>query len=300
MEYMKDASEWLDKDEYPFKHRYFETPAGSMHYVDEGKGEPIVFVHGNPSWSFLYRKLISSLSDKYRCIAPDHIGFGMSDKPPGWSYLPEDHAKNLERLLDHLQLQNTTLILNDWGGPIGLSYAIAHPEKVTNIILTNTWLWPVNRDWHYVMFSSVMGGYIGKWLIRKFNFFANVMLKTSFGIKSRLTPEIHMHYLKPLEKVNERIGCWIFPGRIIGSTEWLKSLWEKRAILKEKNILIAWGLKDIAFREKELNVWIQSFPDSHVIRYHDTGHFVAEEMGDDLAVRIENFLMSRFSQTRLF
>ncbi len=145
-----------------------------------------------------------------------------------------------------------------------------------------------------------MGGYVGKWLIRKRNFFANSILKRSFGIKSRLTPEIHKHYLQPLEKENERIGSWIFPGQITGSTLWLRALWEKRDILKDKDTLIAWGLKDIAFREKELNVWIRSFPNAHFIRYDDAGHFVAEEKGDDLAVRIENFLMSGHSQTRLF
>jgi haloalkane dehalogenase len=271
-----------------------------MHYVDEGKGNPIVFVHGNPAWSFLFRKLISSLSRKYRCIAPDHIGFGLSDKPSHWSYLPVEHARNMERLLEHLKLKNMTLVVNDWGGPIGLSYAISHPEKIDNIILTNTWLWPVSREWYYVVFSSFMGGVVGRWLIRKFNFFAKSLVKMSFGDKSRLTPEIHRHYLNPLGKERDRKGCWVFPQEIIGSTPWLKTLWSKREVLKNKRVLIVWGMKDIAFREKELTKWMQAFPDANTIRFPDAGHFVAEEKGDGFAVTIENFLMTKSSQAKLF
>jgi haloalkane dehalogenase len=297
---MKDTGEWLDTEEYPFKPRYFHTPVGKMHYVDEGNGEPVVFIHGNPAWSFVYRKLITVLSKKYRCIAPDHIGFGLSDKPDYWSYLPEDHAKNLERLLEDLKLKNITLVVNDWGGPVGLSYAVAHPEKVKNIIITNSWLWPVNRDLYYLAFSLFMGGFIGSWLIKKFNFFAKVVMKKAFWDKGRLTPEIHMHYLKPFEKEDERKGCWVLPGQIIGSTPWLKSLWDKRGLLSDKNILIAWGMKDIAFREKEMNVWIRAFPNANVVRYNDAGHFISEEKGDDFAVKIENFLIAKHSQAKLF
>jgi pimeloyl-ACP methyl ester carboxylesterase len=137
-------------------------------------------------------------------------------------------------------------------------------------------------------------------LIKKFNFFVNVMVRKSFGVKSRLTPEIHMHYRKPLEEENERIGCWVFPRHIINSTQWLKRLWENRSSLKDKGILIAWGMKDIAFRKKELNIWLRTFPDAHIIRYFDAGHFVTEEKGDELSVKIENFLLSISSQTKMF
>lgn len=297
---MKSRTEWLNTEEYPFNSHYFQAPAGKMHYVDEGKGNPIIFVHGNPAWSFLFRKLISSLSRKYRCIAPDHIGFGLSDKPSHWSYLPEEHAKNLDRLLEHLKLRNMTFVVNDWGGPIGLSYAISHPEKVDNIILTNTWLWPVNREWYYLVISLFMGGLVGRWLIRKFNFFANSVVKISFGEKHRLTPEIHRHYLYPLGKERDRKGCWVFPQEIVGSTPWLKTLWSKREVLKNKRVLIVWGMKDIAFREKELTKWMQVFPNANTIRFPDAGHFVAEEKGDEFAVTIENFLMTKSSQTKLF
>lgn len=282
--------EWLNTNEYPFEPKYFETSAGKMHYVDEGTGAPIVFVHGNPSWSFEFRKLISSLSRKYRCIAPDHIGFGLSDKPREWSYLPRDHAENFEGLTESLDLDGITLVVGDWGGPIGLSYAIAHPEKMKNLVITNTWLWPANKDPYYIAFSAFMGGPVGRLLIKRYNFFAGALLKAIYGDRSKLTPEIHRNYLEPLSEPAERRGCWTFPKQIVGSTDWLKSLWQKREVLDGKTILFAWGMKDLAFREKELNRWTKSFPQARAIRYEDAGHFVAEEKPAELVVAIEELL----------
>jgi len=282
--------EWLDREEYPFKPHFFLTPAGNMHYVDEGSGEPVVFVHGNPAWSFEFRKLIKDFSMTNRCIAPDLIGFGLSDKPAGWSYLPEEQAKNLDLFLESLPLKNITLVVGDWGGPIGLSYALSHPEKIKNIVITNTWLWSVRSDLYYQAFSTLVGGPVGRWLIRNHNFFAGTIVKSLFGDKSRLTPEIHAQYLMPLSKPDERKGTWVFPGEIIGSSDWLQSLWDNHDVLQGKNILIAWGMKDIGFREKELKTWMHAFPHAKVVRFEDAGHFVAEEKPDELIGEIKNLI----------
>src|ERR1022692_4366977 len=137
---------WLDRAEYPFSSHYFQLPMGRMHYVDEGHGDPIVMLHGNPGWSFEFRNIIKELSKTHRCIAPDHIGFGLSDKPVNWDYLPINQAANFEKLMDSLDLKNITMIVKDWGGPIGLSYAIKHPEKIKKLVILNTWLWSVKDD----------------------------------------------------------------------------------------------------------------------------------------------------------
>ncbi|PWR72875.1 alpha/beta fold hydrolase [Methanospirillum lacunae] len=281
---------WLNIDEYPFGSHSFQVPAGQMHYLDEGRGKSIVFVHGNPSWSFQFRNVIRQLSQKYRCIAPDFIGFGLSDKPGLWTYLPRDHAENLNLLLESLDLSDITLVVGDWGGPIGLSYAINHPEKVTNIVITNTWMWPVDQDLHFILFSSFVGGRIGKWLIKWRNFFAQDIVRHAFGDKRRLTKEIHRHYLKPFEKKGDRTGTWVFPREIIGSTEWLRSLWNNVKRLKSKKVLIVWGMKDIAFREKELNTWSLTFPNARIVRYQDAGHFIAEEKPEEFAREIEELI----------
>lgn len=281
---------WLNTTEYPFGSHWLSVPAGAMYYVDEGSGKPIVFVHGNPSWSFQFRNVIKQLSNTYRCIAPDLIGFGLSDKPESWTYLPSDHADNLERLLEGLDLTDITLVVGDWGGPIGLSYAIKHPEKVTNLVITNTWMWPVDQDMHFVLFSALVGGRIGRWLIRWRNFFARDIVRQAFGDATKLTEEIHRHYLKPLELPEERAGTWVFPREIIGSTKWLSSLWNQVDQIKGKKALIVWGMKDMAFKEPELDRWAQTFPDARIVRYEDAGHFVAEEQPDELAREIEGLI----------
>ena len=182
------------------------------------------------------------------------------------------------------------MVVGDWGGPIGLSYAINHPEKVKNLVITNTWLWSVRSDWYFQAFSKFMGGPLGRWLIRNRNFFAGTLMRSMFGDKSRLTPEIHEHYLIPLSKPEERKGCWVFPGQIIGSSDWLGSLWDKREALQGKRHLIAWGMKDIAFRKKEMKTWMNAFPMATVVRFEDAGHFVAEEKPDELTREIQDLI----------
>lgn len=281
---------WLDQREYPFSPKQFSLPVGQMRYVDEGEGEAIVMVHGNPVWSFVYRHLIKGLNGRYRCIAPDHIGFGLSDKPENWSYLPQDHATNLQTLLDTLNLTDITLVVQDWGGPIGLSYAINNPARIKRLVIMNTWLWPVNDDWYYRAFSGFMGGPMGRFLIRRFNFFARSVVRTAYGDKRKLTPHIHAHYLNHLPTPASRKGSWVFPGQIIGATPWLGQLWAQRAQLADKPAMFAWGMKDIAFREKELQRWQTLFPAATVTRYADAGHYVQDEKGPELAQLIAAFI----------
>lgn len=282
--------QWINRDEYPFKSNFLKLDMGRLHYIDEGSGDPIVMVHGNPTWSFLYRHLIKGLSKKYRCIASDHIGFGLSDKPEAWSYLPEDHANNLKIFIEKLDLRDITLIVQDWGGPIGLSYAISKPDNVKRIIIMNTWMWSVKGDPYYERFSSFMGGAVGRFLIRRFNFFVRVVMKKAMGDKSKLPESIHQHYFKPLENPVERKGCWTFPKQIIASSSWLGSLWLQKGKIKDKPALILWGMKDIAFREQELNRWAELFSDSKIIRFDNVGHFVQEEKGSELCLIIEDFM----------
>jgi haloalkane dehalogenase len=282
--------DWIDRTEYPFASHYFAVPAGRLHYVDEGRASPIVMVHGNPTWSFLYRNLIKRLRASHRCIAVDHLGFGLSDKPQDWTYRPQDHARNLAQLIDGLGLKNVTLVLQDWGGPIGISYAVNRPENVARLVLINTWAWPVNHDFHYVGFSSLMGGPIGRLLIRRYNFFAQTMLRKAFGDPSKLGDGAHQHYLRALATPADRKGCWVFPKEIVASTPWLAELWSRIAVLKGKPKLLVWGMKDIAFRAKELEQWERTFPEARSVRLSEVGHFVQEEAPTELAAAVTRFL----------
>ncbi|MFC3282546.1 alpha/beta fold hydrolase [Litchfieldella rifensis] len=282
--------EWLDRSEFPFAPHYLQLAAGRMHYVDEGSGEPVVLLHGNPTWSFLYRHLIKQLRSTHRCIAPDYLGFGLSDKPADWSYKPKDHAANLTRLIETLGLDGITLVMQDWGGPIGLSYALSHPRNVSRLILINTWAWPVNHNVHYIAFSAFMGGPIGRLLIRRGNVFARVLLRQAFGDKTRLSRQAHAHYLHPLDSPKDRKGCLVFPKEILGSSAWLAELWQEISVLRDKPVLLVWGMKDIAFREKELQRWQQTFPHHRVVRLPSVGHFVPEEAPERLSEAVTRFL----------
>lgn len=279
--------EWLDRGEYPFEPHEFQLSPGTMRYVDEGRGKPLVMVHGNPYWSFEYRRLISHFSGKRRCVAPDLLGFGLSDKPGEWGYLPQQHAESLEELLDSLDLREITMVVNDWGGPVGLAYAIEHPERIESVVVTNSWLWSVADDWYYRAFSGFVGGAIGRFLIRRFNFFARGVVRRVFGDKKKLTAELHKQITAPLATPDERKGSWVFPGQIVGASDWLEELWERRGRLEGKVKLIVWGMKDIAFREKELERWRQAFPGARVLRLPQAGHFVAEEAPEPLIEAIE-------------
>jgi haloalkane dehalogenase len=284
--------DWLDLEEYPFAAHHRELPMGRMHFVDEGSGPPVVMVHGNPAWSFIYRRLIRRLAPTHRCVAPDHIGFGLSDKPAGWTYRPVDHARNLEALIEGLGLEGITLIVHDWGGPIGLSYAVAHPENVAGLVILNTWMWPVDDDRHFIAFSRLMGGRPGRFLIRCGNLFARVVVPRSYGDRRRLTRDVHRHYLRPLGTPVERTACSILPGEILGSTGWLRGLWERRSALADIPTLIVWGMEDIAFREKELRRWSEVFDGARVMRLPGVGHDIQEEAPDELGDAVADFLIA--------
>jgi haloalkane dehalogenase len=197
---------WLDARQYPFVSRFLELPAGRLHYVDEGEGPPLVMVHGIPTWSFLYRHLIRALAPRYRCIAPDHLGFGLSDKPADWSYRPRDHAANLAALIERLSLRDVTLVVHDFGGPIGLAYAVERPENVARLVLFNTWMWSFRGDREKGWIGGLIASPLGRFLYTRLNVSPRVIFKHAFADRSKLGGGVHWHYLAPLGTPAERRG----------------------------------------------------------------------------------------------
>ncbi len=201
------AWKWLDTREYPFQPNYQTTPSGQLHYIDEGKGDVILFVHGTPTWSFLYRSHIKALSNTHRCIAPDHIGFGLSDKPKNFAGTPQEHARNLNQLIAHLDLKNITIVVHDFGGPIGLSYAISKPENVKRIVMFNTWLWETKEDKDAQKIDKILHSSFGNFLYLNTNFSPKVLLKKAFHNKKHLSKQVHNHYKKPFPDKNSSMVC---------------------------------------------------------------------------------------------
>jgi pimeloyl-ACP methyl ester carboxylesterase len=283
-------TDWINRDFYPFEPHYADVPNGRMHYVDEGKGHPIVMVHGTPTWSFLYRHLIDGLRDDYRVIAPDNLGFGLSDKPTDYSYRPVDQARNLAAFIDGLGLDDFTLVVHDFGGPIGLPYALDHPARVRRLVMFNTWLWSLRDERMIALAGNVMGGGFGRFLYKRFNFSANVLMPSMYGDRSKLTPEIHNHYKRPFDNQTARHAAWVYARELLGSAEWYEDLWARRDALRGIPALLLWGMKDSNFDAGFLARWESVFDHAQTERYPDAGHFVQEEQGTALVPTIRAFV----------
>ncbi|HZW02642.1 MAG TPA: alpha/beta fold hydrolase [Anaerolineaceae bacterium] len=281
---------WVDRTAYPFAPHYLDVDGGRMHYVDEGQGRPVVMVHGTPTWSFLYRRLIQDLAGDFRVIAPDHIGFGRSDKPRLWFYRPQFHARNLAALIDHLGLADLTLVVHDFGGPIGLAYALDHPENVRSLVIFNTFLWSLKGDRAFETPNLLFNNPLGRWLYLRGNFSAQVIVRSAWGRHRPLTPAVHQQYTRALPDPLARAGTWGFMQSLLGESEWYEQLWARRERIAGKPALILWGMRDFAFKEKELARWQELFPQARVVRYPEVGHFVPDEAGEEAAAEVKAFL----------
>lgn len=281
--------DWLDRNEYPFAAHTLEVEGGRMHYVDEGDGPPVVMVHGTPTWSFLYRHLIKDISRNYRCIAMDHLGFGLSDKPAGWSYRAADHARNVAALIERLGLKDLTLVAHDFGGSIGLSYAIDHPENVSRMVLFNTWMWPFD-DPTALRVGKLMGGPIGKLLYTRLNFSPRVIVKGAWGDKRTLTPALHRHYTAVHPTPQDRYGMWMLAREVVEAAPWWQSLWDRRDRIADIPALLLWGMRDPAIKPDNLARWQGCLNDAQTITFPATGHFVPEEQPAAVGAAVGEFL----------
>ena len=284
-----NAQNWLDTTAYPFHSNYLTTQHGKLHFIDEGKGEVILFVHGTPTWSFLYRNYIKALSKTHRCVALDHIGFGLSDKPRSFSGTPQEHAKNLTLLIEHLDLKNITLVVHDFGGPIGLSYAISNPENVKRIVMFNTWLWETKDDKDAQKINKILHSRLGNFLYLNTNFSPALLLKKAFYNKKYLSKKVHRQYKKPFPNKNSRYGLLNIGKSLIGSSDWYGELWQNAEAIKNKPVLIFWGDRDDFIKNNNLEKW-KNFFSSETTYAFEAGHFVQEEKTEKTIAVMRNWL----------
>ena len=277
---------------YPFKPHYLSVGGPRMHYVDEGQGPAVVMLHGNPTWSFYYRELISGLCDQYRVIAPDHVGCGLSDKPQRYAYTLATHIENLERLLERLKLEEFTLVVHDWGGAIGFGYACRHPERVRRFIIFNTAAFfgriPVRIRVCRVPIFGMLA-------VRGLNGFARAAVRMACKDRRRMTGAVQAGYLLPYADFRSRIAIHRFVQDIPTSSSHptyplMRSIETALSQLRDRPMLICWGMRDFCFTEAFLDGWIDRFPEAQVHRFADAGHYVVEDAGEAILPLIQGFL----------
>lgn len=277
---------WVPTDLYPFQSRFIEIDNHRVHYIDEGSGPTLLFVHGNPTWSFLYRDIVRRLRGRFRCIAVDHPGFGLSTAAAGYDYLPASHAHVLEALVESLELTDFTVMVQDWGGPIGLWVAGRHAPQVRGLVIGNTWAWPIDGDPRFERFSSIMGGSIGGFAIRHFNAFVNVMIPMNTKRK-KLSAEVMAAYRGPFPTRDSRWPTRVFPREIRGSSAFLAQVEQGLAALSERPVLIVWGDRDVAFLARERERFEQTFPSHRTVPLPGSGHYIQEDAPEEIADAIE-------------
>jgi haloalkane dehalogenase len=280
------APTWLDRTLYPFARRFFATREGRLHYIDEGRGRPLLFVHGTPSWSFEWRTAISELRGEARCVALDHLGFGLSDKPADAAYKPADHARRLLELVRALDLRELTLVVHDFGGPIGVPVLLEEPARVRALVVVNSWAFAHAEDPRVARLSRLVASPLGRLLYLRLNASPRFLVPASMVQKADFTKAVHAHYLAPFAARGERRAPWVLGCELAGSDAYYATLWERRALLQRVPVTLVWGMRDPAFGRSYLARWRQALPDARVHELPDVGHFPQEEAPDALNVAL--------------
>jgi haloalkane dehalogenase len=283
---------------YPFEHHWFKKNGLRYHYLDEGEGRPILMLHGNPTWSFMYRELVKELRSDHRCIVPDHMGMGLSDRPDDRKY---DHRlasriDDVESLLDHLGIErDITLIAHDWGGVIGAGVAERRPEAFSRFIFMNTaaFRMPSKKRLPLSLFYVKYGLISPTVMIRGFNAFSGIASRV--GVKRKLDPLVRKGYVAPYNSWRNRLATLRFVQDIPLSPKdpsypILKGIEENLPRLKGKPMLVIWGEKDFIFDLDILRIWRERFPEATFLTFPRAGHYVIEDAQSEIIETIKKDL----------
>jgi pimeloyl-ACP methyl ester carboxylesterase len=281
---------------YPFTSHFHSIDSSlKLHYVDEGEGEPLVMVHGNPTWSFYFRHLINAFKEDYRVLVPDHIGCGLSDKPQDYSYCLKNHIENLDSLLTAKGLDQITLVLHDWGGCIGMGYALKHPEKIRRLVFLNTaaFLIPDIRKFPKLIRVNRIP-FFGAFSIRGLNLFVKIALKLASSKPERMTSEVCAGYKAPYNSYANRIAIHRFVQDIPlhkshPTYPVVEEIEKGLDLFKATPKLICWGRRDFCFNDSFLNAWKEKCPEAEYALYEDANHYVLEDAHERVIERLHTF-----------
>jgi len=290
---------------YPFKSHWLDIAGQRMHYLDEGPRQaPVVLmVHGNPTWSFYYRNLVLALRDRYRCIVPDHIGCGLSDKPDdaAYAYTLAQRIADLGTLMKHLRpARPIHLVVHDWGGMIGFGWAAPQPEMIASMVVTNTAAFPLPPEKKFPLALRLARSPLaGTLLVRGLNAFSGIAARVAFS--QPVSQEVRKGYTGPYDSWRNRIATLRFVQDIpLGPQDPAYPIVAATAArlpdFAAKPCLLGWGEKDFVFDLHFLHHWQEIFPDAQVHSYPDCGHYVLEDAGQPLLDAICNFIDAHAQQ----
>jgi haloalkane dehalogenase len=291
---------WPDAETWPWAPRWVELGEGRLHYVREGEGPRVVLVHGTPTWSYEWRHVIRALSPGHEVVAVDHLGFGRSDRPMSADYSPEGHAARFRQAMATLApTGSVALVVHDFGGPIALDWALDHVERLSALVVVNTWLWPLVDDPAMARTARMAGGGLFRFLYRRFNASLRLIMPSAYADRRRLTRAIHAQYLAPFADADARDRVlFTLAKSLAGSTEFYASLWQRRERLAGVPAAVFWGMKDPALKASLLERWREAVPHADVRRFDDAGHWPQEEVPDQFATALREVLSASSAPPR--
>ncbi|WP_410585692.1 alpha/beta fold hydrolase [Amycolatopsis sp. lyj-108] len=279
---------WVDDSLFPFESRFVDVDGHTVHYIDEGSGPTLLFLHGNPTWSFLWRDVIRALRGEFRCVALDYPGFGLSTAKPGYRFWPEEHADVVTAFIDALDLKGATLVGQDWGGLIGLAAVQRRPGVFDRLVLANTWAWPVNGVLHFEAFSRLFGGPPSRFLVRRLNLLVNVFVPTGHRRRKPSAAEM-THYRRALSTPQRRQASAVLPGRVRASRAFFAEIEAGFADIAHLPALIVWGDADIAFRPQERERLEATFTDHETVIVEGAGTYVESDAPEEFVAAIRRW-----------
>jgi len=288
---MLDTASW--RPLYPFRSHELVLDGHRYHYLDEGQGEPLLLVHGNPTWSFYWRNLVQGLRANHRVIVPDHIGCGLSDKPGDYNYRLAQHVENLARLVRELDLRNITLVAHDWGGAIGVGAALAEPARFSRFILMNTAAFRSSRMPLRIRVCRLP--VFGRLAVQGLNAFARAALRMAVCHRERMTPEVRSGLLAPYDSWSHRQAIYRFVldipmGPKHPSYARLCQIEQGLPSLASHPWMFIWGMRDWCFTPEFLERFLEFIPAAEVHRLANAGHYVVEDAHERILPLVEQFL----------
>ena len=288
---------------YPFDSHYLDIDGVRMHYLDEQKGrvsgkeprEVLLMSHGNPTWSFFFRDVITEFRDRYRCVAVDHIGCGLSDKPSesDYTYRLEQRITDMCKLIEELDLRNITLVAHDWGGAVGMGAATRLPDRFNQLVLINTAAFLSKKFPFRIRIGRIP--VLGRVMIQGMNLFCKAALSMASSAPGKLSKEFKAGLLAPYDNWHNRTAVYRFVADVPLSEKHptyktLKEIEDKLPLFRNKPVCLIWGMLDWCFPPDFLARFLQDYPEADVYRIEGAGHYVLEDAKETSLAAIDDFL----------